>query len=196
MSFLRILLHVSQMFLYLLYMSYPSFSNSFNTKEKYDNIYNKLKSRNIPEKYRDFKLNSNGEIIHSPTNKKVIKKENVNNVLNEIYKNDTNLLSKGVHSAYKYITQHFINISRSDVEKFLKQQPNYQLTYNIQQQVNKPIVSKFANQRWQIDLIELTNYSSSNYGFKYLLNCIDIFSKRIWLRKMKTKEASECKKVF
>ncbi|MBY0379583.1 MAG: hypothetical protein K2P99_04175, partial [Burkholderiales bacterium] len=153
---------------------YPVFSQSFNTDEKYKNVYDKLKSRNVPAKYKDFKLNNNDEIIHVPTNKQVIKKENVNDVLQEIYKNDNNLLSTGINRCYKYITQRYINISRKDVEKFLKSSPNYQLSYNINQEVNKPIVEKFANARWQCDLIDLSNYSSSNYNYRYLLNCIDV----------------------
>ena len=42
-----------------------------------------------------------------------------------------------------------------------------------------------------MDLIELRNISGSNYGYNYILLVIDCFSKKIWLRKLKTKTGKE-----
>ncbi len=42
-----------------------------------------------------------------------------------------------------------------------------------------------------MDLIELRNISTSNANFNYILLSIDLFSKRIWLRKLKTKSGPE-----
>ena len=42
-----------------------------------------------------------------------------------------------------------------------------------------------------MDLIVLTNLSGNNRGFSYILLVIDLFSKKIWLRKLKTKGGKE-----
>lgn len=44
----------------------------------------------------------------------------------------------------------------------------------------------------QMDLIFMTEYTNSNNGYKYILVCIDIFSKKLWARPLKTKLGREC----
>jgi hypothetical protein len=61
---------------------------------------------------------------------------------------------------------------------------------------NKPVISKFPNQLWAIDLIELQPYMSSNYNNRYIMNVIDIFSRKMWLAKLKNKNAKETKQQF
>ena len=51
-----------------------------------------------------------------------------------------------------------------------------------------------------MDLIDMKNVENHNRGWNYILNVIDLFSKKIWLRKLKTKSgkevASAIKSVF
>ena len=53
------------------------------------------------------------------------------------------------------------------------------------------IITHYPSQIIQMDLIELRNISGSNYGYNYILLVIDCFSKKIWLRKLKTKTGKE-----
>ena len=53
------------------------------------------------------------------------------------------------------------------------------------------IVVHYPYQIVQMDLIELRQISGSNKGYNYILLVIDLFSKKIWLRKMKTKTGRE-----
>ena len=100
------------------------------------------------------------------------------------------MLGKGVTNAYKYVASKYINIKRKDVAEFLSKQKDYQLTRNIKKVVNKAIVEKKPNNRWQIDLIDMTKYENYNQGKKYILNCIDVFSRKIWLRSLSNRLAS------
>ena len=43
----------------------------------------------------------------------------------------------------------------------------------------------------EMDLIEMRQISGNNRNYKYILLAIDLFSKKIWLRKMKTKSGPE-----
>jgi hypothetical protein len=167
-----------------------SFNQLFNTDEKYDTIYNLLKNKaNLPDKYKDFAINRDGEIFYQPTNAIVIQRSKVPEFLNTLYEKDRlQLVGKGIRAFYKYMNERYINITYKDVTEFLKRQENYQLTSDINKVVNKPIIEKRPNARWQIDLIDMSNYDKNN-GYKYIFNCIDVFSRKVWLRALKDKTA-------
>lgn len=167
-----------------------SLNQLFNTDEKYDNIYNLLKSsKRIPIKYKNFTLNNNNQIIYEPTQAIVIKRSEVPEFLKSLYEKERlQLIGKGIRSFYKYMNERYINIIYKDVTDFLKKQENYQLTSDINKVVNKPIIEKRPNARWQIDLIDMTNYDKNNKK-KYIFNCVDVFSRKIWLRALKDKTA-------
>ena len=53
------------------------------------------------------------------------------------------------------------------------------------------IITYYPYQIIQMDLMDMQNISSSNSNFKYILLVVDCFSKRLWLRKLKTKTGIE-----
>ena len=70
---------------------------------------------------------------------------------------------------------------RKEVVDYLSGQDAYTL--------HKPTRRRFARRRtyskgiadlYQIDLSDLSNLSTYKDGYKYLLNCIDVFTKRAW----------------
>jgi hypothetical protein len=167
-----------------------SLNQLFNTDEKYNTIYNLLKSsKSVPIKYKDFMINNDDKIIHKPTQAIVIKRSEVPNFLKSLYEKERlQLIGKGIRSFYKYMNERYINIIYKDVTEFLKKQENYQLTSDINKVVNKPIIEKRPNARWQIDLIDMTKYDKTNKK-KYIFNCVDVFSRKIWIRALKDKTA-------
>lgn len=50
-------------------------------------------------------------------------------------------------------------------------------------------IQKGLDDTWQIDLIDMQKYSKYNSGFKYILTCIDTFSKYAWVQAIKSKSA-------
>src|SRR3569832_896277 len=60
---------------------------------------------------------------------------------------------------------------------------------------NKVFVSSIDEQ-WQIDLADLYNLSMYNDGYKYLLNCIDVFSKYAWSIPLKSKQGTTVVEAF
>ena len=70
---------------------------------------------------------------------------------------------------------------RKNVIDWLEIQPTYTLHKPARKKYprNRVIVSRIDEQ-WAIDLVDLQSLSKYNDGYKYLLNCIDIFSKYAW----------------
>ena len=84
-----------------------------------------------------------------------------------------------------------------DVVDFLTTQEHYTL--------HKPIRHKYARNRvvaagidsdWQLDLIDLRNLPHANRKHKFILACIDVFSKYGWAIPMATKQPAETLKAF
>jgi IS30 family transposase len=131
----------------------------------------------------------------SAYNLEVIPKTEIENVLSKEY-NDNKVIGKGVRQFYKYITSKYINIKREDIEEFLRSHQQYQLTRPISHRTNKPIVAKYPNQLWAIDLIDLSPYTDYNYQNRYIITVVDIFSRKIWIEKSKEKSALVIQKEF
>jgi hypothetical protein len=51
----------------------------------------------------------------------------------------------------------------------------------------RKVVIKAIDESYQCDLIDLNTYSSTNKGFKYIAVLIDVFTKFIWVKALKTK---------
>ena len=86
---------------------------------------------------------------------------------------------------------------RKEVVDYLSGQDAYTL--------HKPTRRRFARRRtyskgiadlYQIDLSDLSNLSTYNDGYRYLLNCIDVFTKRAWSVPVKTKTGREVSNAF
>ena len=80
---------------------------------------------------------------------------------------------------------------RKDIVDYLKSQDAYTL--------HKPILRRFIPRRtyskgigdlYQIDLADLSNLLSYNNGYRYLLNCMDVFFEKSMVIAAKTKERS------
>ena len=82
--------------------------------------------------------------------------------------------------------------STSSVKNWLQNQPTYTL--------HKPLKRKFPtrkyrtsglNELWQMDLMEMIPYSRINKGYKYILTCVDVFSRFARALPLKSKNAKD-----
>jgi len=71
--------------------------------------------------------------------------------------------------------------------------------------MHKPIRTRFPRRRtfakgiadlFQIDLADVSNLSPHHDGYRYLLNCIDVFTKRAWSIPLRTKTGREVSNAF
>lgn len=86
---------------------------------------------------------------------------------------------------------------RSTVQNFLSSQDAY--TLHRPTRVYFPrrrTYAKGINDLFQADLVDLGNLTTHNDGFRYILTCIDVFSKYAWCIPLKTKGGREVTAAF
>ena len=79
-------------------------------------------------------------------------------------------------------------VKKNDIKKWLEMKDSYTLhkpaRYNFSR--NRVIVGGL-NEQFQADLVDMQSLSELNDGYKYLLTCIDVFSKYAWAIPLKDK---------
>ena len=61
---------------------------------------------------------------------------------------------------------------------------------------NDKIVALRPNDVWMVDVMELRPYQSSNNDYRYILNVIDIFSRKLWSFPLGTQYQTESIDVY
>ena len=104
----------------------------------------------------------------------------------------------GVDAVYRAIKeQGETDISRKDVQDWLSQQVVYTLHKPARRRYKRSrVIVSGINAQFQADLADVQNLSRYNKGYKYLLTCIDVFSKYAWTVPLKTKTGQELVKAF
>jgi len=174
--------------------------NNYNYKDDYiDIVKTYLRRRILPNdfshyqrihlqyQYKDFEMRGN-DIYYKPLNLKVIPESKKQETLTDLYNNPAYGTGAGIRSFYNKVNGKYLGIKRKDVEEFLKNQQFYQLTKSKPNVVNRPIIAKYPNHRWAVDLVDMNYYIQSNRGYRYILSCIDFFSKKVFAIPLKNKE--------
>jgi hypothetical protein len=88
-------------------------------------------------------------------------------------------------------------IKRDKIIKWLSAQDTYTLHKPIRHHFlrSKVIVGGIDHQ-WQADLADVSSLASKNEGIKYLLTCIDVFSKYAWVEPLKSKTGNALVTAF
>ena len=82
-------------------------------------------------------------------------------------------------------------ITLQDVKEFIQKQETTQVFKKHKRIHNYfPIVAKKKYEVVQLDLVDMSNISSANENYKYLLVCIDVFSRLAYIVPMKNKQTS------
>eukprot|EP01041_Mallomonas_annulata_P012316 gene12316-25904_t len=162
---------------------------TFRENKTYPDAVNTLsKQRRFETKYAGFDISPDGQnLLYTPLNLTVVPKTDLQKTLEKEYKNS---FGSGIVNFYKTIREKYINIKRSDVSAFIKQQQIPQLTDVFKHRTNKPIVASYPNEIWCIDLIDMSKlYETKNRGFRYIMTTIDVFSRKIFLEATKLRES-------
>ena len=115
--------------------------------------------------------------------------------LGQIYYNPEN--SAGFSTVQKLWLAVEKNIPKSYIEKYLSSQKTYTIN-RANRKKFKRLHYELNNigDLWQIDLIDFTNLAKYNNNYKFILICIDGFSKYVWMEKMKCKSSAEALRAF
>ncbi|KAJ8020517.1 hypothetical protein HOLleu_40127 [Holothuria leucospilota] len=88
-------------------------------------------------------------------------------------------------------------ITTRDIKNWLSTKDTYTLHKPLRRNFkrNRVIVSGIDSQ-WQADLVDVSSLSRQNKGHRYILTCIDIFSKYAWARVLKNKTGKSIVNAF
>ena len=124
------------------------------------------------------------------------KKEKDGQNIEKLYTNPANPGSFSGESAFLRSLKNK-KINKDDVKKFLQSFEPYT--------IHKPMRKKFPRRRvvvpridhtWQADLVDVSKFSDENEGYKFLLTCIDIFSKYAWVVPLMNKNGKTVTEAF
>ena len=108
--------------------------------------------------------------------------------------------SPGKSGSFSGITQFYdavkrdgkYNLSKHMVEKWLRGNDVYTTTRKTTPKFLRPSVIVISvDETWEIDLADLSQFAKENDGYKYILMCIDVFSRYLWARPLRSKYAEE-----
>ena len=97
---------------------------------------------------------------------------------------------------YKIMKKINPEIKFEEVDQFVKQQKSYQLHKKPRKQIQGHIVAYHENALWFIDLLDMSNYSRQNKGYKWILLAIDTFTRKAYAEALKNKTKFEVKNGF
>lgn len=158
--------------------------------------FNARSRRRFIEKFHspDWKLSPDGYIQYNPSdriNLVVAEPALRDRILTTLWNNSKLGLGDGIHSFYSIVTQHTLGITRKACQDFLQHQSNYLIHVKPHKTINKPILAKCPNERWEIDIFSLERYGYNankpndkfninkyNEGgkYNYIFTVVDVFS--------------------
>jgi transposase InsO family protein len=117
--------------------------------------------------------------------------DHINELLHTLYYNEITGY-QGIEKLYKKAHLLDKNIKLKHVSEFLQSQPSYQLTKPIKKTKIKysSIISPGVRNNYQMDIMYLPD-TTSTMGFKYLLTCMDVYSRYAFVQLLKTKTGQE-----
>ena len=83
-------------------------------------------------------------------------------------------------------------ISKNKINEWISKQDGFSLQKQIKRKFVKPrVIVSGIDTQWDVDTGYMNRYSKSNDGYKYIMLAIDIFSKHVWTRPLKSRLAGE-----
>ena len=103
----------------------------------------------------------------------------------------------GVDAVYNAVKKRIPNLKRPTVQTWLENQDAYTLHKPSRRHYTRNRVVVYGiDDQWQADLVDLTAYARYNKGTKWLLTCIDVFSKYAWAIPLKNKSGTALLAAF
>ena len=88
---------------------------------------------------------------------------------------------------YREAKKRYPSVTFHQVKTCLQSKDTYTLHKPVQYNFlrNRVIVTEIDDQ-WQADLVDISSWARFNKGYKFLLTCIDLFSKFAWVVPLKS----------
>lgn len=99
----------------------------------------------------------------------------------------------GINNIFKYYKG---ILKKNDIEKLLSSVDSYTLRKQYKQLKRNPSYTHFKRYQFQVDLIDIQQLSRYNDGVKYILACIDTFTRKAWVKPCHDKSAKTVINAF
>jgi hypothetical protein len=89
-------------------------------------------------------------------------------------------------------------MNKEEITKYYDNDITNQLTkpQNIEEEPMGHMVAYFLNELWLMDIFDLSRYYLNNDNYKYILCCIDVFSRKAFIQPMLSKNEVDVKKAL
>jgi hypothetical protein len=103
----------------------------------------------------------------------------------------------GFQSFSRALKERGVIVAPEKIREFLRSEPTYSLHRPARRNYKRNKVTSLSiDYLWQIDLVDMQKFAKLNKGYKYLLTCIDVFSKYAWVMPIKSKEGNAVLQAF
>ena len=103
----------------------------------------------------------------------------------------------GIQKLMKQIRKDGKKISRKQLKDWLAKQDTYTSLRGLKRKLKRPRVFVYGkNKQWDADTGNYAKWIKENEGVGYFLLCIDIFTRYVWTRSLKTLQGKEMEKVL
>lgn len=99
----------------------------------------------------------------------------------------------GVNNIYRYFKG---KLSPKEIKNEIYKKLSYSIHKETKKSVRNPFFIYRKRQQFQMDTLEISQYAKDNDGYKYLLMCIDVFTRKAFVRPLKSKHATEILSQF
>jgi len=100
------------------------------------------------------------------------------------------------YKLFKIMKKEHPNIKLNNIIEVVEGEKPYQLHKKTKTKVYAHMVAFRENQIWLADLLDMSNYSRDNHGFKWILLVIDVFTRQAYAQPMKSKESENSLSAF
>lgn len=107
------------------------------------------------------------------------------------YKPGSPIAYAGMNTVYKYFKG---RLSMKEIKSFLQTSESYSLHFPFKRaKIYNPTYVRYKRQSFQVDIIYMLEFSKENDAIKYMLCCIDVFTRFMWcepLKNIKSKDVT------
>lgn len=122
---------------------------------------------------------------------------NAEEALEYIRENYTNPESSICYSSISGLRRIFPSLTVEQIQNVLTKFESWSLMKSSKNlKKYNPFLSQHIRDVWQMDTVNLSEFSKNNAGVCHLLCCIDVFSKMLWVRPLFTCSGKEVKEAL
>ena len=83
-------------------------------------------------------------------------------------------------------------IGRHRIRRWLQDQESYSLSKGVRRRFPRPrVIVRGLDSMWDVDLMDMTSLAKRNDGYRFVLVCLDVFSRYLWCVPLRTKTGKE-----